>query len=500
MILDLYKVLVFPVPLNSSSTHATQITNLPPFIAISKDGNNYKYVELSTDNINACLRFSHALYCSSHLPLNIQPLNSCPVSLFTGNKSNINANCNFGYFSNRITPAVTQLNETHFLVFNTSDITLDCPDRTTNVSGCHFCIITVPCNCSISTVSSFIPPRLSYCHHHSIPVTVLHPVNLALLQQFFNEEALAIIEAHDAFESPLNITIPSFNMFQHNFSTFLATEKIETLNLKKMAEAAKNDQEIYSSLAEPILALKDYDIDEITPSFILSIVSSTLSILCLPGIIYLYFKYRRLASLLALTHITHPAQAANLPSFIYTTQAPMTTTTTLAPLHNMTTTTYSPLLMFAAILFVFATYRFLKYCFNSRFSSTLILEITDGTNVAQIPCLQLPPCIQHLEFSGDNCLPSVQVKISITSTLILDFGDFKILNKFDNCTLSLNPKIMITPLQAYKVNRLTKHKFSMYLWINQNGICIPVNVKYSSKDPPITTNLYPEISTALLQH
>ena len=53
-----------------------------------------------------------------------------------------------------------------------------------------FVLITQPCNCSVSRKTNYLPTRLSLCQHISDNITVSHPVNLALLQQFFNDSSL----------------------------------------------------------------------------------------------------------------------------------------------------------------------------------------------------------------------------------------------------------------------------------------------------------------------
>lgn len=98
-----------------------------------------------------------------------------------------------------------------------------------------------------------------------MPVTKIHPVNLGLLQQYFNNSLLDI-NSTSLFTDPLNITLPSFQIFSHNFSSIVAREQNAHLDLKKMVDAAKKDQIIYTALTEPMLNVDATD-KEISYSF-----------------------------------------------------------------------------------------------------------------------------------------------------------------------------------------------------------------------------------------
>ena len=40
----------------------------------------------------------------------------------------------------------------------------------------------------------------------------------------------------------------------------------------------------------------------------------------------------------------------------------------------------------------------------------------------------------------------------------------------------LKSNININPMKAYKIKNIVENKFSMFIWINYNGISVPVNV------------------------
>ena len=55
------------------------------------------------------------------------------------------------------------------------------------------------------------------------------------------------------FQSPINLSVPVFNIYNDSFSSIIANDQIAHLSLQKMAEAAKKEQKVFKSLAEPLI-------------------------------------------------------------------------------------------------------------------------------------------------------------------------------------------------------------------------------------------------------
>lgn len=72
----------------------------------------------------------------------------------------------------------------------------------------------------------FFAPRLSKCHNHKDHIPTLHPVNLALPQRFFNDNQMfGNTTADITFHSAINLTIPQFEINQHNSSNVLVANQ-----------------------------------------------------------------------------------------------------------------------------------------------------------------------------------------------------------------------------------------------------------------------------------
>lgn len=148
--LQLYKVLSFPVPVNQSSTHGTSIPGLPIFLAIPSTKESVTtYLSIYDDQIfDQCDHDAKHIYCNRNFAM--QSEMDCAKALYIGNISAIQNLCKFQFSVNSISPRIHQLNQSHFLIVNVSSAFVSCDGKSVDVVSCHFCIINVPCNCSIN--------------------------------------------------------------------------------------------------------------------------------------------------------------------------------------------------------------------------------------------------------------------------------------------------------------------------------------------------------------
>lgn len=84
-------------------------------------------------------------------------------------------------------------------------------------------------------------------------MSVIHPVNLILLQHIFGDDKTEDILPNSKFSKALNITVKSFKLFDHKFKSMVAKDEKINLNLKKMIDHAKEDKVIYQDLPEPFI-------------------------------------------------------------------------------------------------------------------------------------------------------------------------------------------------------------------------------------------------------
>lgn len=188
--LPLYKVYSVPVPINSTSTHATQLLDTPDYFLHTSD--NQHFAVLSHKQLQNCFG-SDIKYCPFHVALSSVAKASCLSSVFYNQTDSVKATCDFRCIPNILSSSITELAPSTLLMYIISMLALDCPSGQNIIKGCNVCVINVPCRCTITSDSLFVPPRLGICKNNTKDISVIHPVNLALLQEFFTTSEHASI-------------------------------------------------------------------------------------------------------------------------------------------------------------------------------------------------------------------------------------------------------------------------------------------------------------------
>ncbi|CAG2217160.1 unnamed protein product [Mytilus edulis] len=221
----------------------------PKFLALSND--KKMYLPLSGQQVMKCRKYNNNMYCPL-LQSFASSENSCIVSIFENDKDKVHSLCDFRFLHNHITPKIIHLKSSSVVLYKTPEISIDCSGKQIIHQGCDFCIMNIPCQCSIATKLLSYPPSITSCKKSSY-ITVVHPINLALLQQFFKSDQLKEINGSSTFINKMNINVPDFKIYNHSFSSFLVKDQQEHLSLKKMAKVAKKEGIIFQSLEQPLL-------------------------------------------------------------------------------------------------------------------------------------------------------------------------------------------------------------------------------------------------------
>lgn len=99
----------------------------------------------------------------------------------------------------------------------------------------------------------------------------------------------------------------------------MAADQKAHLNLTKMVQVAKKDQIIFKSLAEPLLN-GNIEINSSWPSVndIIDFVALGIAILSLVGLIFMFFKVRKLLLIVSILKQVKQAQSeSEMPYFVY---------------------------------------------------------------------------------------------------------------------------------------------------------------------------------------
>ena len=83
--------------------------------------------------------------------------------------------------------------------------------------------------------------------------SVVQPINLALLTQFFDQEKVSNLLGYTTFPKQVTLKVPDFKLDSHNMTIILVADQEQHLSLTKMARVARKDEQIFKTLTEPLL-------------------------------------------------------------------------------------------------------------------------------------------------------------------------------------------------------------------------------------------------------
>ncbi|XP_052083209.1 uncharacterized protein LOC127720584 [Mytilus californianus] len=470
--LYLYKITSYPVPVNVTSTHATQILDLPEYFVVTH--NNQYYASLSFDKLRSCSG-TNTLYCSHSLPLVSAVKTNCISSLYINSKSDIHKQCDFRFLLNAIQPSIEQIFDNTLLVYKTNTLAFECQNKHSIVKGCHFCFIHIPCRCSLSTDSIFVPKKIEHCQNNTDTITVLHPVNLALIQHFFSHETYNSILGDTVFTKPINIDIPKIHIFNHTFSNILAQDKILHLSLKRIAKATQKERTVFTSLSEPLLDGKiTVDNSWLDLSTILAIaalgLSSILAIVCFT----LVNKVRILTATVLLLQKIPQAQstsiASTIPTFIY---KQISKTTTPSTIENIFNTQCNPwpfviLSIITTITLTIFTVYFYKRSTNNNHTK-VVLEITNGLSCITIPIVKLSLCPTDWDIKVPDTITNMRISGFFITRLHADWHDFCIRGTNTKHEIPLPKYISINPYTARKIRKILNTPFFCHILLTHHN-------------------------------
>ncbi len=494
--LYMYKVRSYPVPINKTSSHASQILDLPDYY-ISTESNDY-YSFVSSADLAVCTRkkavicpFSNAFHPSTSL--------SCTSSLFTNHKSNIFKLCDFRFRIDALLPQLTELTPSTVLAYDIDLIAVDCNSHQKMLQGCKFCVLHVPCRCSLSTKDLYFPPRLASCSDVQETISVEHPINLALIQSFFNDSLYSTIAGDTTFSNPIDIDIPQFQLFNHSLDKILAQDKKAHLSLSRLVARTKARKVAYATLADPILdGSTEAELSWPTFDSIMSISGVVLASAATLACIYMFLRLRTIYAMMVLVQTARAKADDNLPRFRYN----MPSTTPYNPLkvfedlefsidHSLITAfvVQSVLLLILMLCIVYQMYR-KRY----RHSSTVLLEITTGSQCVFVPIVNLTKCITHYQIQAPSSVSNLQLFGSLRPQLYVDLQDMIICDISLNKDIPIQPAYQISLTTAWKLRKMLKQPFCAYIVVEHYGYLLPTpeSSKLTLANVP-SNSLYPSL-------
>ena len=490
--LKLYNIISLPVPTNTSSMHATEIINLPEFMAITHQ-HDY-YVTLSSKQLTRCQRNS-IIYCDFNMALVPTTNINCALALFNNIVSLVTKHCSFQLHNNKPEQQIIEITPTSALVYQVKELSLNCPEKQRLVPGCTFCLVNIPCECSLSTPSLYFAPRLVHCYHHTSEFSVFHPVNLALLQEFFDDNTLNNILADTVFETPIQLQIPDFKFYNHNMSKILAIDHTQQMSLRRVATAAKQDQVIFKSLTEPLLS-GDLKLEQQWPDLnaILIFISLGIGTLSFIASFYLFCKTKKLATAIQITQQIAQVKSQSVPTFIFHKNT-QTTTTSPNIVEKLLASEFTWL--HASVILSIITLIFLLfvvchlYRSKQKKGTSVILEITSGADCVTIPLSTLSLCPSYYKFSHP-IIQDLTLSAFPTFKLFAIWSSFEVKDKLTQKSIKIPTTISISIFTWHKLKKIMQQPICAYILVTHHGYASVLNAPVK-ETPDMPRTLYPQI-------
>ncbi|XP_069123363.1 LOW QUALITY PROTEIN: uncharacterized protein [Argopecten irradians] len=469
--LSLYKVYSVPVPLNASSTHATQLLGTPDYFLHTHD--NQHFSTLSHDQLKSCSG-DKILYCPFQVALSSIAKPSCLSSVFYNHKDSVKQNCDFRFIANALSPSIKELAPSTLLLYHITMLALDCPSGQRIIKGCTFCVIQIPCRCSLTSNNLFMPPRLGSCRNGTSDISVVHPINLALLQEFFPPSEHSSILGDTSSSEFVHIKLPSFKIYNHSFSKYLANDNQYDLSLKKIAQKAQKGETVFSSLAESMIEgqIPFETVNWPDTSGVIALIGIVTSSIAIVLVFLLYAKLRKLSAVVLLAQKSSAFTVPPvIPSFHY--QAlPDPTTPTLMSEHVynslLTPWPYVTLSLLTTIFILTAVYVIWKKLIKTN-KTSLFVELTSGHECELVRVTSLPLCPDNWTFCPPIDISNISIHGKIFPIIHFDWSEFYVINNHTKHRIYPCKSYRVSPFRARKIKRILAQPYTAYILLVHHG-------------------------------
>ena len=251
----LYRIDTYPVPVSQGSSDATRITGLPEYVVIrNMVDDQVEYASMTHGQVNECSYKGTSFACQFDLKFIDINEDSCLASLLVDDSAKIHSFFEFLCFRDHVKAGFVPLTGSLLLLYDVDKLTLKCGNgQIYTETGCHFCAFHVPCNCEVTYHHTrYASSGDVACVNVKSQVIRHHLVNLAIIKEF-NIDLYNGMKASTSLELPSKASIPQIKFYDNDFKEFIARDNNVGYSLKKIAQAAKEDQMIFETLSEAIL-------------------------------------------------------------------------------------------------------------------------------------------------------------------------------------------------------------------------------------------------------
>ena len=294
--LSIYEIESVHVPIKDKNKHADSYSKIQitkPYIAVGQD----YYIQLRMTELIMCKSIRHTYYCEELFVFKHKSKHSCASAIFYHLSHKLVAqNCAFDYFYNITTPPVILDGGKKLLLANfDGPRSLECNGGLAKPLPAHTYAVVhrdFLCNCHLDMEHATLLQQLSACDRnktHEISMKFVVNMGFYQLLHLFQPKLVQHIKPrmHNKEQTfPLRLVKGPSGAF----------ERIK--NLKDLVQKLDTD----GQLSNPKSSSSKYLIQDIVPksySYIISIMSGSVAIIMLIGIIFLALKYKKLKVLVS---------------------------------------------------------------------------------------------------------------------------------------------------------------------------------------------------------
>lgn len=485
-IYHMYKVHTFPVLTNNSdaSSHATQLLNASQYFVI--DGRQQKYTELSQYQTDSCKGLDIKI-CNFQPVFSFLEKANCLANIFFDNKQKINKYCDFRYLTHEIQPHFKHVGGQNIIVYNMPKIIMNCQNGRTTLEGCKFCIVNIPCGCSISNSDIIFQNLMTSCNNTDVNPTIVYPINLPILHAFFNNSIVDQILANTTYQTAAEIILPEIDIYRHKLEHTIAADHKLDLSLKTIATQMKTNSTIYKSLTDAYLdgAITHPYETTIDYKVIMLIISFTLTIINTITMLFMFRKFKTLTTLCALAR---PIKAMNTFNYQPTSEdeTPNVTNEILKAIKIEHVNT-----ALCAITIILLILLLIKLFYPKPTDTKVLIEISNGFNCTMLQVFRLPLCQEWYEIKYPDIISDITIEGFLAPKLTVNWPDFQIRDIGSDQTITAPQHLNLLPWQAYRIRSIIKGTFILKIRIEHNGLTFikPIQPAAQPPLPPYINNM-----------
>ena len=174
------------IPLHSNLSMTTQVTNLPVYLAVDNEAE--QFAELATADFLMC-QDGDLSDCLRQVPIMSFSTPSCSLALYQKNSHLIKSLCKVDIATGSPPEQAREIVPGKLLIINAPQKSLLCNDGTVKtLPGCSICTFTVPCDCDVVVNGLRFSQQLEHCAEVAETKEV---VNLHLISRLWSDTVLS---------------------------------------------------------------------------------------------------------------------------------------------------------------------------------------------------------------------------------------------------------------------------------------------------------------------